>query len=76
MTDWSDNCSSEMDDVAFLNYMEEHSKTPRAAFHRDYVNRLLVMAGYEPDEHRQQVRWSYDYCIEFINRARRILNEQ
>lgn len=34
----------------FLNYVEAHSQTPRALFHRDHVNALLLAAGQKPME--------------------------
>ena len=36
-----------MDDSTFLSYVEGHSKTPRHAFHRDDVRRLMTLAGVE-----------------------------
>lgn len=46
-------------DEDFLAYMEGHSQTPRALFSRKQVNRLLTMAGEEPDEWREWVAWHY-----------------
>ena len=39
--------SDSMDDKTFLQYVWGHSKTPRPAFHRDDVLRLMGLAGVE-----------------------------
>jgi len=35
----------ESDDEFFIGYCKEHSKTPRALFHINHINRLLAMAN-------------------------------
>lgn len=39
------------DDESFLGYVETHSRTELALFHRDHVLRLLELAGREPPDH-------------------------
>ena len=35
------------DDTAFLNYVDLHSKTPRALFHGKHVERFYRLAGWK-----------------------------
>lgn len=41
--------AEEWTDDEFLGYFELHSRTPLALFHRKHVERLLKMAGVEPN---------------------------
>lgn len=51
--------------------MELHSQTERALFHRDYVNRLLDLAGVdEPLEEREFVSWRYHDMEPYLVAAR------
>jgi hypothetical protein len=37
-------------DESFLGYVEIHSQTPRALFHRDHVFRLFRLAGFSENQ--------------------------
>ena len=40
---------TDLTDTEFLYYVETHCNTDRALFHRSMVERLLVLAGDDPD---------------------------
>lgn len=46
---------SEWSDSEFLNYVEAHSKTPRALFSKEHVNRFRKLAG------KQEIDGSWDF---------------
>lgn len=39
-----------MTDDELIGYCQIHCETPRALFHADHVNRMLVLAGREPQD--------------------------
>ena len=48
-----------MTDEVFINYMEAHSRTERALFKKDHINRLLTLAGEEPNQVIEWQPWFY-----------------
>lgn len=59
-----------MNDRELIEYAKYHSQTPRALFSGDQVNRILELAGMEPDEFRGWVSWRYKYAKPVIDAAR------
>jgi hypothetical protein len=47
--DWSDD--------KLLGYIEEHSKTPRALFHKDDIFRLILLANGDCEHIKQYALW-------------------
>lgn len=37
--------STDMTDEQFINYCEDHCRTPRALFSADHINRIAALAG-------------------------------
>lgn len=56
-------------DEKFLGYMTIHSKTERALFRNDYVDRLTALAGKEDVEHREWVSWHYRDMKPYLDAA-------
>ena len=68
MKDWRDWPTDD-----FLYYMEDHSKTERALFHRDQVNRLLWLAHQPIQEPLPEWMSVYNGAIQpLVDKARAI----
>lgn len=50
---------SDMTDEQFLRYVEAHSETDRALFHRDMVRRFLTLAGENLDDYKAELGPSF-----------------
>lgn len=61
------------EDIHILAYIETHSQSQRALFHKSHINRLLALSGHEPDTDIDWVRLPYSIAIGYINKARRLL---
>lgn len=47
----SDKVRDDWDDESFLGYVEIHSRTELALFHRDHAIRLIKLAGQDPESY-------------------------
>ena len=67
--------ATEMTDEQLLNYVWYHSKTERALFHGDHINRVLELAG---DERRVPGwrEWHAEYAQPVVTIARAKLKEK
>ena len=61
---------TEMSDAQFVSYMDMHSRTERALFHKDHINRLLALAGEEPDEVHEWQAWHYHDMKPILDKVR------
>lgn len=59
---------------AFLDYMQEHSQTPRALVSRIQVEYLMKLAGYpEYREECEWLPWHYENMKPYLDQARKRL---
>src|SRR5574342_590215 len=71
--------SRSMTDEQLLDYVEAHSKTELALFHRVHAIRVLDLAGVEHssvEEYCEFIEWHYWNAIPYIREARARLQEK
>jgi len=56
-------------DEKLLDYFEEHSQTPRCLFCKDNVNRLLELAGEEPDMDIEWLQMNHTTAMHYVEKA-------
>ena len=58
------------EDFRILDYIETHSKTERALFGQDHINRLLYLAGQEPNMDIPWIGLPHEKALAYIEQAR------
>lgn len=66
-----------MTDTEMVEYVNTHSRTPRALFHRDHINQMMEFTGQPTigSHEGEWFVWCYEDAKKTIDKARRQLDK-